>query len=223
MVARSTVFATARNICHHGQYGGALDESAASPHTPRAPLAAAKATSSSARRVLPMPASPWHHTSCGRPATAAVRQSVNVASSSSRPTSSVRMSPPTLSGPLSATSAAHGWLLDRVPPAPPGCERKEAAMVTKPPHRPPAGVGATLWAPPLPPRSNPTPLLLSTLVPHERPSTVLPPGGETTPTTSVPYHSDSVVGGCPSRAGRGYSVATRREVTPRPAPEPSLA
>src|SRR5215207_10711798 len=89
------VTASGPNSCRQSQYGGALDGAGDRAQSTCAPPDSASSESASSSRVLPIPASPEHTTTCGRRPTASANQPRSRANSAERPNNAVTASKPT--------------------------------------------------------------------------------------------------------------------------------
>src|SRR5215218_10953701 len=83
------------NSCRHSQYGGALAGAGDRAQSTCAPPDSAASVNASSNRVLPIPASPEHTTTCGSPPTASANQPRSRANSAERPNNAVTASKPT--------------------------------------------------------------------------------------------------------------------------------
>src|SRR5215218_1697206 len=89
------VTASVPNSCRHSQYGGALAGAGDRAQSTCTPQDSASSDSASSNRVLPIPASPEHTTTCGSPLTASANQPRSRANSAERPNNAITASKPT--------------------------------------------------------------------------------------------------------------------------------
>src|SRR5215207_125791 len=95
LTGTGSVTTSVPNSCRHSQYGGALPGASDRAQSTCTPPDSAASDSASSSRVLPIPASPEHTTTCGRPLTASANQPRSRANSAERPNNAVTASKPT--------------------------------------------------------------------------------------------------------------------------------